>query len=105
MAGRGEGGPVRVGRILDDLLEARGIRGQIERTAVVDAWAERVGEAIARVTSARGLSDRTLFVEVRSSAWLMELDMMKVEILRRLNEGAGDAGVERIVFVLAEGKG
>lgn len=100
---RGGDGPVRVGRILDEFLERRGVRVQLERTAALDDWARCVGEAIARVTRARAVSDRTLFVEVRSSAWLMELNLMKGEILGRLNEGRGEARIDRIVFVLAEG--
>jgi len=76
----------------------------MERTAVLEDWAERVGEGIAQVTHPRSLADATLFVEVRSSAWLMELDMMKGEIVARLNRGREEAPVERIVFVLAEGR-
>ena len=36
-----------------------------------------VGDDLAKVTRAKGVEDRTLFVEVRSSAWLMELNMRK----------------------------
>lgn len=102
MTGRGPRRPERVGRILEDLLERRGVRLQIERTRALEDWAERVGEGIARVTRPRAVSENALIVEVRSSAWLMELDMMKGEILRRVNEGRGAARIERIVFVLAE---
>jgi predicted nucleic acid-binding Zn ribbon protein len=91
-----------VGELLGSFLEDRGVRAQMERTGVLDEWTERVGEAIAGVTRPRSLSDTTLFVEVRSSAWLMELDMMKREILLRLNQGRGEAAIEKIVFVLAE---
>jgi predicted nucleic acid-binding Zn ribbon protein len=96
---RHDGGPVRVGALLGDFLERRGVRVQIERTGVLEAWPEKVGEAIAQVTRAQGVSEGTLFVEVRSSAWLMELNMMRGEILRRVNEGREDALIERIVFV------
>jgi predicted nucleic acid-binding Zn ribbon protein len=61
-----------------------------------------MGDAIAGVTRARGVRDTTLIVEVRSSAWLMELNLMKGEILRRINEGREEAPIERIVFVLSE---
>ncbi|HSR42267.1 MAG TPA: DUF721 domain-containing protein, partial [Longimicrobiales bacterium] len=67
-------------------------------------WPEVVGEGIAEVTRARSVSDATLFVEVRSSAWMMELDMMKGRILARLNEGRDEASrIAKLVFVLAEG--
>ena len=48
------------------------------------------------------MSEATLFVEVRTSAWLMELNIMKGEFLARVNERLGDVPLERIVFVLAE---
>lgn len=98
-------GPTRVGELLDTFLERKGVGRQVRRMDVLEAWSERVGEAIAEVAEAKSLSEGTLFVEVRSSAWLMELNMMKGRILDRLNEGRpDDARVERIVFVLgAEG--
>jgi predicted nucleic acid-binding Zn ribbon protein len=61
-----------------------------------------VGEHIAEVTKAKGVAGSTLFVEVRTSAWLMELNIMKREFLSKVNEGLEDAPLERIVFVLAE---
>jgi predicted nucleic acid-binding Zn ribbon protein len=94
--------PVRVGEVLDAFLDRAGMRVQLERTGVLEEWPARVGEAIARVTHARSVSEGTLIVEVRSSAWLMELNIMKGEILRRLNDGRQEAGIERIVFVLGE---
>jgi predicted nucleic acid-binding Zn ribbon protein len=70
--------------------------------SVLDVWPELVGEHVARVTRARSVSDATLFVEVRTSAWLMELNMMKGEFLERVNARLPEAPLERIVFVLAE---
>ncbi|MFC1791012.1 DciA family protein [Gemmatimonadota bacterium] len=43
-----------------------------------------------------------MVVEVKSSAWLMELNLMKGEILRQVNEGRTEGLIENIVFVLAE---
>ena len=94
--------PVLVSEVLDVFLDRAGMRVQLERTGVLEEWPARVGEAIARVTHARSVSEGSLIVEVRSSAWLMELNIMKGEILRRLNEGRQEARIERIVFVLGE---
>jgi predicted nucleic acid-binding Zn ribbon protein len=69
---------------------------------VLDLWPGIVGEPLAQVTRARGVEDATLFVEVRSSAWLMELNMMRGEFLERVNARLADVPLERIVFVLAE---
>ena len=98
-----EGGELeRVGEFLEGILKKAGLKDQVLRAEVVEEWEDRVGEAIARVTRAQGVRDATLIVEVRSSAWLMELNLMKEEILRRVNEGREEALIEKIVFVLSE---
>ena len=48
------------------------------------------------------VEEATLFVEVRNSAWLMELNMMQRDFLERVNERIGDAPFQRVVFALAE---
>ena len=101
-----KGGPIRVGDLLDDVLKQRGVGTQIRRVGALDVWAEAVGEKIASVTHARAVVATTIFVEVRSSAWLMELDFMKGALLEHLNEQLEtDGAVERIVLTLMEGDG
>ena len=99
--GKGKG-PERIGIVVERFLDDAGMTEQVRRQGVIEAWPELVGDAIAAVTHARALSVGTLFVEVRSSPWLMELEMMKGDILRRLNAGRDDGQIERIVFVLGE---
>lgn len=94
-------GPTLVGDLVDHVLARAGALEQVQRVSVLAEWDGLVGEKIAEVTRARSVSDATLFVEVRSSAWLTELNLMRHEILRRLNAGRSDGRVERIVFVLA----
>ena len=69
---------------------------------VLELWPEIVGEQLAQVTRARSVADAALIVEVRSSAWLMELSLMKGDFLARVNERLGDVPLERIIFVQAE---
>ena len=88
--------------VLAGVLEKHGVRKQVERIGVLELWPELVGEQLARVTRVRGLDEDALFIEVRSSAWLMELSMMKGEFLERVNARLGEAPIDRIVFVLAE---
>ena len=102
-AGRGGGGgPKKVDGLLEGLLKKHGVEDQVRRMDVLELWPEIVGEHVAGVTKAKGVDEATLFVEVRSSAWLMELNMMKGEFLRRVNERLPETPLERIVFVQAE---
>ena len=102
MAKKIDRGPEKVSEVLGGFLKKSGLRESVLRAGAVDEWDDRVGEAIARVTRAQGVREATLIVEVRSSSWLMELNLMKEEILRRVNEGRTEALIAKIVFVLAE---
>lgn len=102
-AGRREaGGPQRVGEVMEDVLEKSGLRTQLARIGVLEEWDGIVGPRIAVVTRPRSVTGSALVVEVRSSAWLMELSLMKHAILERLNESRGDDRIEKIIFVLGE---
>lgn len=96
------GGPIRLGDVLGGVLDRHGLGDQVKQLAVLDLWPEVVGQHIAAATRARDVSEATLIVEVRSSGWLMELNMMKGDLLRRVNERVPDAPLKRLVFVLAE---
>ena len=99
-------GPMRVGDLLADVLAKRGVGTQIQRIGALDLWSGAVGGKIAEVTNAKTVVASTLFVEVRSSAWLMELSLMKEALLERVNAELGDEGtIDRIVLTLMEGDG
>jgi predicted nucleic acid-binding Zn ribbon protein len=99
---RRSGKSTRLGEELQRYLERSGIAERIEQAAVVPEWPERVGPAIAAATRPLRVDAGVLFVAVRSSAWMMELELMKREILARLNAGRGRGRIERIRFVLSE---
>ncbi|MBR9990509.1 MAG: DUF721 domain-containing protein [Gemmatimonadetes bacterium] len=93
--------PEKLGDALQSYLRDSGLDERVEEAGVVPEWAERVGEAIAAVTTPLRTSRGTLLVAVRTSAWLMELRLMEREILRRLNEGRDRGRIERIRFLMA----
>ena len=92
----------RVGDVLGGLLRRLGLAEGVARQDAVRRWETVVGERIAAVTEATGVSGETLFVRVASSAWMSELNLMRHEILRRLNAGQSEGRVERVVFTLWE---
>jgi predicted nucleic acid-binding Zn ribbon protein len=83
-------------------LRDSGLEERFEEAAVVPEWAERVGPAIAAVTTPLSVSHGTLRVAVRSSAWLAELHLVEREIVRRLNAGRARGRIQQIRFVQAE---
>jgi predicted nucleic acid-binding Zn ribbon protein len=95
------GAPSQVGEEVKRYLEKAGLAARVEEATVVPEWEERVGAAIAGRAVPLRVSRGTLFVAVRSSAWLMELRLMEGEILRRLNAGRAGGRIEKIRFTLA----
>lgn len=73
----------------------------MERAEVAVHWERLVGPHIARVTRGTRVSGSTLFVEVASAAWLTELNMMRHDLLRRINAGRRRGRIEKIVFLQA----
>jgi predicted nucleic acid-binding Zn ribbon protein len=91
-----------VGDVLGEVLRKHGVEKTVRRAGIADLWPEIVGEQLAKVTRVKGADGDALFVEVRSSAWVSELSMLKTEVLERVNARVADAPLARIVFVLAE---
>lgn len=95
------GQPQLVGDLLSGFLSSKGISAKVEAATAITNWDELVGPQIAAVTTAQRISEGTLFVGVANSAWMMELDLMKGELLRRINAGRGEGRIRQIVFVMA----
>lgn len=93
--------PQPVGDLVARFLEKSGLAAGVEAAGVLTDWPERVGAQIAAVARPTGVSDGTLFVAVDTSPWLMELNLMKGELLRRVNAGRKEGKIRQIVFVMA----
>jgi predicted nucleic acid-binding Zn ribbon protein len=94
-----------VGELLSRFLNRSGLAAKVEAASVVPEWATLVGPQIAAVTEPLRVSDGVLFVAVETSAWIMELNLMKGDILRYVNAGKREGRINGIVFVMGEGNG
>jgi len=93
------GQPTPIRGLVGALLKKLGVAEQVERAAVFSEWEDRVGERIAARARPVRLNEGTLFVEVESSSWMMELQMMKRELMKRLNAGRESGRIEELRFV------
>ena len=101
-AGQGKAKAISVGTLVEATLAKLGIAERVERAGAVANWPELVGERIAQVARPAGISHSTLFVEVDSASWRMELNMLRPELLAKLNAGRDGASIEKIVFVQSD---
>lgn len=96
--------PEKIGGLIETMFARLGIAEKVERASVVAEWEDLVGSHIARVARPVRVQGDTLFVEVESASWRMELSMMRPQLMRKLNAGKRRGRIERIVFVQADGK-
>ncbi len=93
--------PSVLGDVLADVIRAAGIESRVEQAGIIPEWATLVGANIARVTTPQSIAaDGTLFVQVTTNAWMMELSMMEPELLRALNAKPGRTAVKKIRWLL-----
>ena len=90
-----------MGELLPSYLSRKGLSAKVEAASVVPEWQDLVGPGIAAVTTPLRVTEGTLIVAVTTSAWMMELNMMKAELMRRLNAGKRQGRIEQLVFVMA----
>ena len=96
--------PEKIGEMIETMFARLGIAEKVERASVVAEWEDLVGSHIARVARPVRVQGDTLFVEVESASWRMELSMMRPQLMRKLNAGKRQGRIERIVFVQADGR-
>lgn len=84
---------------INDLLDSYRLRKKFDETALIAAWPELMGTAIANRTKQLYINDKKLFLRVESSVIKNELLMMQSQIVKRLNEKAGHEVILSIVFL------
>jgi len=71
-------------------LAFHGISDEVRSQRVLTEWTELVGPKIAARTRPEEVRDRVLVIEVASSAWLQELNLLRAQILAGLLERVGE---------------
>jgi predicted nucleic acid-binding Zn ribbon protein len=71
------------------VLALHGISDQVRAGRVLTEWSDLVGPKIAQRTRPEGVTDRTLWVEVATSAWMHELNLMRPQLLEGLIQRLG----------------
>lgn len=84
--------------VLRDYIRENKIGRKLKEIDIVQSWEDLLGKTIAHYTRNIALKNRILFVEITSSVVKNELFMMREEIVRKLNEKAGEELVDKIIF-------
>lgn len=97
MTDRKPGKPTPLRDVVPAVLGAGGLSERLEQAAVIVHWPAIVGREIAKVAQPISIDRKgVLTVAVTNNAWMTELSMMELDLLRAINEKAGPRKVDRI---------
>lgn len=87
-----------LGEVLLDYIRALNIGDKLKEVEMLNSWEEIVGKNISKATSNIYIRKRALFIHLNSSVARNELSLIKDELLKKLNEKAGEPLIEKIVL-------
>jgi predicted nucleic acid-binding Zn ribbon protein len=88
--------------VVGDVLARLGQSHVIQEAAVLAAWRDVAGEAIATRALPERLRRGVLYVRVATSAWMNELCYVRGELAERLNERVGASAVSEVRFEVGD---
>lgn len=88
----------RIGSLLEEFIRANHLEQGFAEYKVKKAWNELLGMSVSQATQNLYIKDRILFVKLHSSVMRNELNMMKDDIIKRLNEYAGMEVIEDLII-------
>ena len=84
------------GELLEQLLRSLGLDQRLQQYRAMVIWDEVVGAQIASQTRPVKIRGNVLEVCVEQAAWMQQLQLMKPQILKRLNAELGEGQIEEI---------
>jgi len=88
--------PLRTSSILNKFLTDRGLTGKLNSYRVWQLWPSIVGPQIAARTQPLRFRDQVLEVRVDHPVWMQQLQLMKPQLLQRLNQQLGNDTIKDI---------
>jgi predicted nucleic acid-binding Zn ribbon protein len=91
--------PEPIAVALQPIIEKLDAEGHFGLVRLAQVWPEMVGEGISRRTEVAGLKFHTAVIKVSTPMWIQELNLLKTEILARLQARLGADVVRDLRFV------
>lgn len=93
--------PTSIADVMAKLLAQKGMTERLAQVSAMDDWSQVVGAQIASVTEPLSISaDGTLWVRVKTAAWMNELSLLTPTLLKRLNDVPTRQPVKQLRFRL-----
>lgn len=87
-----------LGEALKGFVQENRLQGGLDKVQVRDVWAQQMGPAIAKYTTAIKLERDILYVQLSSSVLREELSYGKEKIISMLNEELGRELIKKLIL-------
>jgi predicted nucleic acid-binding Zn ribbon protein len=88
----------RIDSLLGQFVRANKLEKGLAEYRLIKSWNELLGIMVAKKTKSLYIRNRKLFVTLHSSVVRNELEMMKDDLIPRLNEAAGMKIIDDVVL-------
>lgn len=87
-----------ISQIINKVFAKKGLKKKFTQYKAFEKWDEIVGKHIAQFSQPHSIQGNTLIVTVTSSAWMNELQMMKMELLEKISTATNSQLINNIRF-------
>ena len=91
-----------VGTAVEHMLKKLNLWQGYQQFLLIEQWPEIVGIGLAEVTRADSISRGVLKVAVKDSVWAYHLNLLKPQLIEKLNQGKKKKLVHDIYFKIEE---
>jgi predicted nucleic acid-binding Zn ribbon protein len=88
----------QIGSVISNVLRSYRQQSDEEMVQIWSLWDRAVGEVVARHSRPEAFKGKLLLVNVSSSTWAHQLQFLKSDIIKKVNEALGKALVEDVKF-------
>jgi len=78
-----------LGNVLMQFLRTQGLETPLLQRRLINAWEKVAGTMVANYTTEKYIKNQTLVVKISNPALRQDLDMMRQQLVKRLNEEVG----------------
>ncbi|MCL4691994.1 MAG: DUF721 domain-containing protein [Candidatus Hydrogenedentes bacterium] len=94
--------PTGVGEIIASLKKKSRLGKQLEQAQIWERWPELAGQYLCGHGHPQTVKDQTLYIEAYSPVWMNKFAYYKWDIIRRINQMAGQELVSDIFILLGD---
>lgn len=90
--------PLQIGQIIQNMIDATGLRPELERRTAVNIWPDVVGKHLASYTGRIYVKEDVLHVHISSAVIKEELGYAREQLVDKINQAVGEDVIKQIIL-------